>query len=53
MEEGSRRGGGPATGFLWDVPSPANPKNAKLKVVFKDASGNKVATAISSVFRIE
>jgi len=43
----------PLTGFPWDVPSPANPKNAKLKVVFKDASGNIVATAISGVFRIE
>jgi hypothetical protein len=43
----------PLTSFGWDVPSPAEPKNAKLKVVFKDASGTKVATAISSLFRIE
>jgi hypothetical protein len=43
----------PLTSFDWDVPSPAKPKNAKLKVVFKDASGTKVAIAISSVFRVE
>ena len=43
----------PLTGFNWDVPSPAKPMKAKLKVVFKDASGKKLATAISSVFRIE
>jgi hypothetical protein len=43
----------PLTGFSWDVPSPATAKNAKLKVVFMDVSGNKVATAISRVFRIE
>jgi len=43
----------PFSNFNWDVPSPARPIEAKLKVVFKDASGNKVATAISSVFRIE
>ncbi len=42
----------PLTGFKWDVPSPAIGKPAKLKVVFKDDSGNKVATAISSVFYI-
>jgi hypothetical protein len=39
--------------FSWDVPSPANPKKVKLKVVLKDASGNKVATAVSGTFRIE
>ena len=43
----------PLTGFSWDVPSPVGRKNAKLKVVFRDGSGNKVATAISRVFRIE
>jgi len=43
----------PLAGFLWDVPPLANPKNAKLKVVFKDASRSTVATAISSEFRIE
>jgi predicted small secreted protein len=43
----------PLTGFSWDVPSPAERKNAKLKVVFRDISGDKVATAISSIFRIE
>ena len=43
----------PLTGFSWDVPSPVGRKNAKLKVVFRDSSGNKVATAISRVFRIE
>ncbi len=43
----------PLTSFNWDVPSPANPKTAKLKVVFKDALGNKVASAISGVFKIE
>jgi hypothetical protein len=41
----------PLASFLWDVP--AKSEKAKLKVVFKDASGNKVATAIGSVFRIE
>ena len=43
----------PLTSFNWNVPSPAKPKNVKLKVVFKDALGNKLATAVSSVFRIE
>jgi hypothetical protein len=43
----------PLISFNWDVPSSAKPKKAKLKVVFKDASGDKVATAISSVFSIE
>jgi len=43
----------PRTSFDWDVPSPTKPIKAKLKVVFKDASGKKLATAISSVFRIE
>jgi len=43
----------PLTGFLWNVPSPPNPIKAKLKVVFKDLSENRVATAISNVFRIE
>jgi hypothetical protein len=47
------KGVDPLTSFNWDVPSPAKPKNVKLKVVFKDASGNKLATAVSSVFRIE
>jgi hypothetical protein len=43
----------PLTGFSWDVPSPAKPRNARLKVVFRDGLGNKVATAMSEVFRIE
>jgi hypothetical protein len=43
----------PLTRFDWDVPIPAQPKNVRLKVVFKDASGKKLATAQSSQFRIE
>jgi len=43
----------PLTTFTWGVPSPPKPTKARLKVVFKDASGNRVATAISSKFAIE
>jgi hypothetical protein len=43
----------PLSSFDWDVPSPSTSTKAKLKVVFKDASLNTVATALSGVFKIE
>ena len=39
--------------FTWNVPSPAKGKNAKLRVVLKDALGATVGRAISETFRVE
>ena len=43
----------PLTSFNWTVPSPPTGKNAKLRVVLKDALGATVGRAISGTFRVE
>ncbi|NJD56775.1 MAG: hypothetical protein FIA94_10280 [Nitrospirae bacterium] len=46
-------GSGTSTSFNWNVPTVTKAKNARIKVVLKDAGGVTVGMAVSGIFQVQ